>query len=624
MSLRVVFMVTYFIMITVSQQLVVGERRCRCLISNSSCWPNSSTWQLFNNTIDGRLLSAEPSAAVCNGKTYNAQACALATAQWYNSTWRADQVGAMQNHNWENSSCSISVNSTTCNQGSVPVFAVMATLLKHVQETVRFAATNNLRLVIKSTGHDYLGRSTAAGSLLLWLHQMKNMTLIEQYSSCSHATVSNAARIGAGVQWSEAYQWLNKFNLTAIGGASGTVSVAGGFLQGGGHSPLSRWQGLAADQVLEYDVVIASGEHLTVSPCQNGDLFWALTGGGGGTYAIVLSAVIRTFPSPTIVAATYDLTAPNEARYRRLIEEVTRFLPTVTDEGWSGYFDMSDMRINGIFHVPNGDLTAVTYALDQFAAKNTDLDFGKTRVFSLPSFYDYFAGVLESANPTGFNALLSSRLIAENTIRYLPEKVAEVFVRARGQSLNRSVLRGHIVAGGQVSNMINKNNSVNPGWRTALLHMVYAEGWLDTTPINIQECLATQVTRRAEMLDELSIGSQSSCYTNEANPNEVNWQENFFGSQTIYNRLKAIKDKVDPLGLLVCKHCVGSDDWTSDLNCPATKDPGATSKPPTASTEDPGATSNPSTTSKLSTASTSIKISLALPFMLMQLFLLLH
>ena len=75
-------------------------------------------------------------------------------------------------------------NSTKCNQGSVPVIAVNATLPEHVQTTVRFAATNNLRLVIKSTGHDYFGRSGAAGSLLLWLHHMKNMTLIEHYSSC--------------------------------------------------------------------------------------------------------------------------------------------------------------------------------------------------------------------------------------------------------------------------------------------------------------------------------------------------------------------------------------------------------------------------------------------------------
>ena len=87
--------------------------------------------------------------------------------QWHNASWRSDQVGAMQNHSWENSSCSIQFRYRKCNQGSVPVVGVNATLPEHVQTTVRFASTHNLRLVIKTTGHDYFGRSTAAGSLLL-------------------------------------------------------------------------------------------------------------------------------------------------------------------------------------------------------------------------------------------------------------------------------------------------------------------------------------------------------------------------------------------------------------------------------------------------------------------------
>ncbi|CAF5082798.1 unnamed protein product, partial [Rotaria sp. Silwood1] len=322
--------------------------------------------------------------------------------------------------------------------------------------------------------------------------------------------------------------------------------------------PLSRWKGLAADQVLEYDVVTADGQRQTVNVCNNGDLFWALNGGGGGTYAIVLSVVLKTFPTPSVAVATYEITAPNTARYRKLVEDCIRFVSTVIDAGWSGYFSMADMVFRGIFHVPNGDLAAVTNALREFAARNPDLDFGKTLFFSFSSFYDYFMFALEPSNPTGFNVLLSSRLIPETTVRNLPEKVADAFFKARGQSGNGSVLLGHIVAGGQVSHISNTNNSVNPGWRTALLHMVYSQGWLDTTPEDIQQFLATEVTRRATILDELSTNSQLSCYTNEADPNEVNWQTNFFGSQAIYNQLKAIKDKYDPLGLFVCKNCVDS------------------------------------------------------------------
>ena len=46
--------------------------------------------------------------------------------------------------------------------------------------------------------------------------------------------------------------------------------------------------------------------------------------------------------------------------------------------------------------------------------------------------------------------------------------------------------------------------------------------------------------------------------------------KNFSELWTIYNRLKSIKNTVDPNGLFVCKNCVGSDDWSEDLNCPKT------------------------------------------------------
>jgi hypothetical protein len=65
-------------------------------------------------------------------------------------------------------------------------------------------------------------------------------------------------------------------------------------------------------------------------------------------------------------------------------------------------------------------------------------------------------------------------------------------------------------------------------------------------------------------------GAQSGSYMNEANPNEPDWQQKFFGTMEIYNQLKSIKNAVDPNGLFVCKNCVGSDDWSDDLNCPKT------------------------------------------------------
>ncbi|CAF1399220.1 unnamed protein product [Rotaria sordida] len=443
MSIRVSY-TFFFAIVVLNEHLIITERSCRCLSSDSICWPNSSVWQTFNQSIDGRLVLPLPSAAVCHSTPVNLDACNTAITNWSNSSWRSDQVGAMQNFNWENSSCSVFIGNSSCSQGSVSTLAVNATLPEHVQATVKIASTYNLRLVIKTTGHDYLGRSAANGSFLLWLHYMKNMTLIDQFTACGD-TVSNAIRLSAGVQWGEAYAWLNQFNLTAVGGAYATVGAAGGYLQGGGHGPLSRWKGLAADNVLEFDVVTADGRRKTVNACQNPHLFWALRGGGGGTFAVVLNVVLRTFPSPPVIAVILDMIPPNETRYNNFINDFVYFLPTLSDR-----------------------------------------------------------------------------------------------------------------------------NCVNPVWRTALIHMVYAVGWPDLTSEEEQQAIAKHVTSQVKILQEVAGGDRSGCYMNEADPNEPNWQQKFFGKQAIYDRLKSIKNSVDPFGLFVCRNCVGSDDWSSDLNCPKT------------------------------------------------------
>ncbi|CAF0931701.1 unnamed protein product [Rotaria sordida] len=562
---HVTSIILFFIIVILRQNLIAKELRCRCLMNDSTCWPNLSVWRTFNESVNGRLIPVQPSVAFCTGNPPNIDVCANAIAQWTNATWRSDQVGAMQNHNWENTSCSDDLGNVTCTQGSVPRLAVNATTAEHVQATVRLANTNNLRLVIKTTGHDYLGRSTAADSLLLWLHYMKTITL-EQYTSCTGENISNAVRIGAGVQWGEAYAWLSTYNLIAIGGASPTVGAIGGFLQNGGHGPLTRWKGMAADQVLEFDVVTADGERQTVNACQNKDLFWALRGGGGGSFAVVLSTVLRTFPSPSMVSILYTISAANEIRYAHFIRDFIRFMPTLADAGCAGYFYMIDTTISIAFFVPNGDLTVTTAIIDQLMKNYTDLQFIQNSIATFPSFYAYFSQTMAKSNPTGGNVLLGSRLIPETIVRNQPDQVAEALFQTRGHSKNQSMLIGHLVAGGQVSNTL-IDNSVSPGWRTALLHMIHAQEWNDNTSVVDQEILASRLRTQVDILQTIAGGAQSSCYINEADPNEPNWQQKFFGTQVNYDRLKSIKKSVDPNGLFICKNCVGSDDWSTDLNC---------------------------------------------------------
>ena len=484
-------------------------------------------------------------------------ACNITTRQWSNASWRSDQVGAMQNHNWENSSCSVFFRNTTCNQGSVPILAVDAILPEHVQATVRFASKHNLRLVIKTTGHDYLGRSTARGSLLLWLHHVKNMTMIDRFTSCG-SSIANAVRFSAGVQWGEAYEWLDRFNLTAVGGASATVGTTGGYTQGGGHSPLSRWKGLAADNVLEFDIVTADGRRLTVNSCEDEDLFWALRGGGGGTFGVVLNVVLRTFPSSFIIGTAFTLSLSNDTNYEQLIRDFVHFLPTLADGNWSGYFSFFDSSIAILMLVPNGDISVANSTLYEFVQNKPELTINDSAVYPFPSFYWFFYYTLAPANPTGFNVLLGSRLIPESIVRNQPDDVAQAFINIRRERKYEASLLGHLVAGGEVSKLDTNYDGVNPVWRTSLIHMVYAVGWSDLASKQEQDKIAEHLRSQVDILQTVAGGSQSGCYKNEADPNEPDWQQKFFGTQATYDRLKSIKQLMDPHELFICENQGGN------------------------------------------------------------------
>ena len=132
---------------------------------------------------------------------------------------------------------------------------------------------------MKSTGHDYLGRSSAPNSLSIWTHNLKGMKVHDTFrpSCCNVSIDGGAVTVGAGQQMGEMYEALDKINRTVVGGGGATVSV-GGYLTGGGHSLLSARRGLGTDQVLEMEVVTPKGEILTINECNHQDLFWAMRG----------------------------------------------------------------------------------------------------------------------------------------------------------------------------------------------------------------------------------------------------------------------------------------------------------------------------------------------------------
>lgn len=118
--------------------------------------------------------------------------------------------------------------------------------------------------------------------------------------------------------------------------------MLGGYTQEGGYSLAMRDSGLAADQLLEADVVLASNEQVHASPCENSDLFMALRGGGGGTYGIITSAKIKAHALGKVPAQTFSMapltsSTSDLADFMEALTAVYQAFPSLDDAGMSGY-----------------------------------------------------------------------------------------------------------------------------------------------------------------------------------------------------------------------------------------------------------------------------------------------
>lgn len=147
---------------------------------------------------------------------------------------------------------------------------------------------------VKGGGHTpFKGGSNSDGGITIDFGRMKHVILSDNRKSVA---------IGPGNTWVDVYTTLEKFNLTMAGGRTATVGV-GGLTLGGGISFFSGLYGMTCDNIISYEIVLGSGEILTVDSKTNGDLFWALRG-SGGNFGIVTQFVAQTFEQGPIWGGT--------------------------------------------------------------------------------------------------------------------------------------------------------------------------------------------------------------------------------------------------------------------------------------------------------------------------------
>jgi hypothetical protein len=150
---------------------------------------------------------------------------------------------------------------------------------------VNFARSQQLPLAIRGGGHNGPGLGVVDDGLVIDLSGLKGVRVDPQ---------ARTARVGGGAVWGEVDHATNAFGLATPSGIISTTGV-GGLTLGGGIGHLSRKLGLAIDNLLEVDMVLADGSFATANADQNSDLFWAVRG-GGGNFGVVTSFLFQLSP----------------------------------------------------------------------------------------------------------------------------------------------------------------------------------------------------------------------------------------------------------------------------------------------------------------------------------------
>ncbi|WP_159945493.1 MULTISPECIES: FAD-binding oxidoreductase [unclassified Nocardiopsis] len=190
-----------------------------------------------------------------------------------------------------------------------------------VRAAVAWAARRGARVSVQLTGHG-LGAGMEGGVLVL-THRLDGVRV---------DPARGTARVEAGATWRAVVDAAAEHGLAPLSGSSPEVGAVS-YTLGGGVGLLARRYGFAADHVRRVDLVTADGRQREVTESGDPDLFWALRGGGAGTFGVVTAMEIDLFPVPRIYGGSLylDLTAGPGALGKWL-----RWTGTVPEELTSG------------------------------------------------------------------------------------------------------------------------------------------------------------------------------------------------------------------------------------------------------------------------------------------------
>ncbi|KAI9651087.1 hypothetical protein NHQ30_001124 [Ciborinia camelliae] len=530
------------------------EPTCRYLPSDPA-WPNQTVWDQLNQTVGGRLIRGVPLGQPCFVPQLDVAKCSKIKEDWVMlSPFEADPVNVMSPY-WLNNSCNPLLGlDNSCVLGNLASYALNVSKAEEVIAGLRFARDNNIRLTIKNTGHDFLGRSTGAGSLALWMHNLDGIAFIN-YSSPLYT--GPAVHVGAGVRYSDLYPVASAKGYRVVGGSCPTIGLTGGYTQGGGHGPLASAYGLGADQVLEWEVVTASGQHLTVSPMHHADLYWALSGGGAGNFAVVLSMKVRVHVDGPVAGAAFSFVNDgNSTAYWAAVNawlQTLLVLDTIDDLTTLSAITAKAFSLK-LATLPDVTTTnKIDTALKPFLSKLGELNIslGNSYVANVhANFAEHYDFWISNAYTS--NIAIGGRNIPRSTVQdkdtTLPALI-NAFRNITDSGGNIFLVAANIAHGNYTP------NAVLPSWRDALFFVALSKPLAESADLDDLRMTQAQLNIWQEELRAVTPGGGA--YMNEATWDNVHWKDDYFGPN--YRALLKIKEKYDPGYLFWANAAVGSD-----------------------------------------------------------------
>jgi hypothetical protein len=555
-------------------------------------WPSKAAWKRLNDQVDGNLIPVESPIDACIKNVEGAE-CRNLLANIKNPYFVGDHPGLTQTLGWVEAWFT-----------KPSVFAVAAKDTNHVAAAVNFARENDLRLVVKGGGHSYQGTSNAADSLLVWTRHIDDVSMHEAFvpRGCEgKQAAQRAVTCGSGAIWMQVYDEVTtKAGAYVQGGGCTTVGVAG-LVQSGGFGSFSKHYGTCAAGLLEAEVVTADGKIRIANACTNPDLFWALKGGGGGTFGIVTKVTLRVRELPEYGGgAIFRVKASSDDGFRRLLRYFVGFYrENLFNDHWGEQAHIGSDNVLG--------LSMVSLGLSTEEAKKVWQPF-LDWIARSPGVYTVEPGMILGSMPArhwwdvewrkaqhhevfhsdprpgasennvwwtgdagqvawtiyGFESLwLPASLLGDDSQEQLANRL---FAGSRHEMIELHFNKG-LAGAPREAIETSRDTATNPVVLNAFALAIVADGEGGYPGVrghepNVEAARKSRERIQACMNELRILTPNGGSYVSESDFFEKDWQHSYWGSN--YPRLASVKKKYDPAGLFFVHNGVGSEEWSAD------------------------------------------------------------